>query len=147
MAGIETTLVTFLKTLGTVTAIVGSGDDALIRPDRLEESDSPPAIIIEVDADSPANSLDGKGGLVYSDVNIICRAREKVDARALAEAVRLNGTDPGTGLAGYHGTVGGVQFDAVLEDMVPSFTPADDASQRGWFDVNCSYEVSFLETV
>lgn len=141
---LEATLRTFLKTLDTVTAIVGTGDDARIRPDRLEETDTLPAIIIEVDDEDPENSLDGLGGLVYADVNIQCRAFEKEDARALAEAVRVNGTDPGTGMAGTSQD----GFHAVLENTSASlFIPEDAASQKGYFVVNCLYTVSFMEVV
>lgn len=141
---LEATLRTFLKTLGTVTAIVGTGDDARIRPDRLEETDTLPAIIIEVDSEDPENSIDGKGGLVYADVNIQCRAFEKEDARALAEAVRVNGTDPGTGMAGTSQD----DFHAVLESTSAAlFIPEDAASQNGYFVVDCLYTVSFMEVV
>jgi hypothetical protein len=141
---IEATLRTFLKTLGTVTAIVGAGNAARIRPDRLGESDTLPAIIIEVDGEDPENSLDGRGGLVYANVNIQCRAFEKEDARALAEAVRINGTDPGTGMAGTHQT----GFDAVLESTSAAlFIPEDAASMKGYFNIDCLYVVSFTEVV
>lgn len=139
---IEATLRTFLKTLGTVTAIVGSGGDARIRPARYRESDTLPAIIIEVDSENPRNSLDGLGGLVYADVNIQCRAFEQEDARALAEAVRVNGTDPGTGMAGTDQS----GFQAVLESTSAAmFIPEDAASAKGYFNVDCLYTVSFAE--
>ncbi len=139
---VEANLRTFLKTRDAVTAIVGAGDDARIRPDRLGESDTPPAIIIEVDDENPRNTIDGLGGLVYADVNIQCRAFEKEDARALAEAVRVNGTDPGTGMAG----TSQAAFHAVLENTSAAlFVPEDAASQRGYFVVDCLYTVSFYE--
>lgn len=141
---VEADLRTFLKTLGTVTAIVGSSDDARIRPSRLEESDTLPAIIIEVDGENPRNSLDGRGGLVYADMNIQCRAFEEDDARALAEAIRVNGTDPGTGLAG----TTQASFQAVLESTSAAmFIPEEAASQKGYFNIDCLYTVSFAEVV
>lgn len=143
---IEATLTTYLKTLGAVTAIVGTGNDARIRPDRLEESDSRPAIAIEIDDEDPQNSLDGLGGLVYADVSIFSSARTKTAARALAEAIRLNGTDPGTGLAGVCTTVGGVQFDAVLESTQVDYKSLNDGSGQGNWTVNSLYVVSFTET-
>lgn len=142
---IEETLTTFLKTLSTVTDIVGAGDAARIRPDRLEEVDSPPTIAIEIDDEDPQNDLGGLGGLVYADVSIFSSAREKKDARALAEAIRLNGTDPGTGLAGVCTTVGGVQFDAVLKSTQIDYKSLGDGSGRGNWHVNSLYVVSFTE--
>lgn len=143
---IEETLVAFLKTLDAVTAIVGTGDDAKIRPDRLEEFDDRPAIKMEIDDEDPQNDLIGIGGLVYADVSIFSSARTKTAARALAEAIRINGTDPGTGLAGVKTTVGGVKFDAVLESTQMDYMPLADGSARGNWSINSLYVVSFTET-
>jgi hypothetical protein len=145
---IEAALRTFLLTLDAVTAWVGTGDTARIRPDKLEEDDDETEehVILEVDNEEPQNDLTGKGGLVYADLTVRCRAATKSAARALAEAVRTNNTDPGTGLAGYHGTAGGLTFDAVLEDQVVSFTPAGEGSDRGYYDVHCNYKLSCAET-
>lgn len=152
MATVETNLRTLLLTFSGVTALTGTGDAARIRPDRLHKKDVIPdeggGVIIEVDNERPQNSIDGLGGLVYADVNIICRAREKEIARTLAEAIRTNDTNPGTGLAGYTGTpVGGSKIDAVLEDMTTVFIPEVDGGDEGWYDVFCSYIVSFNEVV
>lgn len=126
---------------------VGTTGDYLIRPDRLEQDDdeTQPHVVIEVDREDPQNDLTGKGGLVYAEVTIRCRDRTKAGARALAEAIRRNDTDPGTGLAGYHGTISGFSLDAVLEDTQIAFVPETDGSSRGWWDVFQSYMVSFAE--
>lgn len=152
MATVEVNLRTLLLTFSGVTALTGTGDSARIRPDRLHQRDTIPAtgggVIIEVDNEVPQNDIDGKGGLVYADVNIICRAREKAIARTLAEAIRTNDTDPGTGLAGYSDTpVGGSQIDAVLEDVQTNFIPEAEGSDKGWYDVYNNYTVSFAEVV
>jgi len=141
---IEETLVAFLKSLSAVTAIVGESNAARIRPDRLDQGETLPAILMEVD-ENPQNDLSGIGGLVYSDVTLTCRATTKTAARALAEAVRLNGTDPGTGMAGHHGTVASVTFDATLESTVGAFTPKADGSEAGWYDAIATYVVSCAE--
>jgi len=86
--------------------------------DEWFRSNETPAVVFEIDAERPQNSLDGRGGLVFADVNVICRAETRAKSRELAEAVRVNGTDPGTGLAGYSGV-----FDAVLDDMQPAAVP------------------------
>jgi hypothetical protein len=145
---VEADIRTLLLTLSAVTDLVGTGDAARIRPDKLDQADddSLQAIIVEVDSEEPALGLDGKGGRVYADVTLRCRARQKSQARAVADAVRTNGTDPGTGLAGYNGTVNGHTLDAWLEDTQTSFTPADDGSDEGFYDVFCSYRLTFEET-
>jgi hypothetical protein len=74
-------------------------------------------------------------------VNIICRAESPKTSRHLAEAVRSNNTDPGTGLAGWHGT-----FDATLEDSVMSETPKAEGSMDHWHDIFMTFSVSWYET-
>jgi len=143
---VETLLYQFLKTKSAVTDLVGGSTAPRIRPDRLHQADTLPAVIIEVDTSDHCNTLDGLGGLVFSEVNVICRASTRAGSRALAEAVRVNGTDPGTGLAGASGSYGGTSFDAVLEDEVTSYTPAGDGSDQGWYDTNMSFVVSVAET-
>lgn len=142
---IEHSLRDLLLTLSAVTDIVGTGGSARIRPDRLGQQDTRPGIMVEVDLEEPQNSLDGKGGLVYARVTISCRAVTKAVSRTLAEAVRTNNTDPGTGLAGYHGVAGSQEIDAVLEDTITSFNSKDDGSDEGWYDTDALYVVSFHE--
>jgi hypothetical protein len=150
MATVEANLRTLLLTFSGVTTLVGTGDAARIRPDRLhQDADKIPVgkggVIIEVDNEAPLNDLSGVGGRVYADVNLKCRAASKAVARALAESIRSNDTDPGTGLAGYNGTPDADEIDAVLEDMTTSFTPAGDGSDQGYYDVDCSYSVTYAE--
>lgn len=134
-----------LLSMSAVTALVGTGADARIRPDLMDESDDLTLqhILIEIDDETPQNSLDGLGGLVYASVVVSCRALELQDATALAEAVRLNGTDPGTGLAG----LSAANFEAVLNDQTTSLTLFDDGSQNGWRDVTQNYTISHAEVV
>ncbi len=138
---------TALLGMSAVTALVGSdSDSARIRPYSLDQSDdrTEEHIIIEVDRKDYLNDLTGRAGLSMSDVNISCRAMTRTKANALASAVRWNGTDPGTGLAGYGGS--GTAFDAVLEDEVTSEAPFDDGSERVWQTVEQSYLVIDTET-
>lgn len=126
-------LVTLLKSLDAVTAIVGAGDAARIRPDGFQKRDGEigrAAILIEVDRQEHLNDLQGRGGLVVGEVTITCRAATRAASDALAEAVRTNGTDPGTGLAGYASTL----LDLVVEDHVKSWVPKGDGSEDGWYD-------------
>ena len=138
---------TALLNMSAVTALVGTGSAARIRPYMLDDRDDKTEehVIIEVDSQSPQNDLTGTGGLTYAEVNISCRAITPTQARALAVAVKRNGTDPGTGLAGYGGS--GTSFDAVLEDEVSGRTLWNDGSQRAWHTVEQTYVMSFTENV
>ncbi|KKK83024.1 hypothetical protein LCGC14_2797550 [marine sediment metagenome] len=150
MAEVEESIRALLLTLSTVTDKVGTGTAARIRPDRLYQADDKTlaAVIVEVDDEEKLNTLDGLGGRVMASVNLKCRARSsKAASRALAEAVRVNGTDPGTGLAGYTGTVGGMAIDAWLEDMQTSFVKDDDGSDNGFYDTDCAYMITFTEVI
>jgi hypothetical protein len=138
---------TALLAMDAVTALVGTGDDARFRPDRVDDRDdkAQPHIVIDIDRATPQNSIDGLGGLTYAEVNISCRAATRTKADALALAVKRNGTSPGTGLAGYGGS--GTAFHAVLEDEVNSEVPREDGSQRTWYTVEQTYVMSQSEDV
>jgi len=129
---LESDLRSVLAGLSAVTALVGSGDAARIRWDEIDEDDDLPAICCQIDSDDQANDLGGRAGFAAASVTILCRAETRVGSRALAEAVRLNGTDPGTGLAGYAGT----EFDAVLESMATVF------DTRGFYDTLMDFTVT-----
>jgi len=133
-----------LLAMDAVTALVGTGATARIRPFTLDESDdlSESHIVIDIDSETPQNDISGVGGLVYASVTVSCRALRLQDANALAQAVRVNGTDPGTGLAG----ITAATFDAVLDSTATGITWYGDHSQRKWHDVAQDYTMSFSET-
>ena len=147
MATIEELIRAALLTMDAVTAIVGEGDAAKIRSDHSDEQDTPPYIVIEIDNEEHLNDLTGKGGRVMADVNVLCRASTRTSSRLLSEAVRLNGTDPGTGLAGYEGTVLSTVLDCWLEDENLAEIPRDDGSKRRWYDVNMSFRATVAEVI
>lgn len=135
---IEESLRAALKSMTAVTAIVS---DRIW--DEWFRTATVPAIVFEIDTENPANDLSGRGGLVYADVNIICRAATRAASRTLAEAVRTNGSiSPGSGLAGYSG-----DFDAVLEDTQPAAVPKAEGSNAYWYDTNMSFSVSWEEAI
>lgn len=138
---------TALLSMSAVTALVGTGSSARIRPYMLDDRDDKTEehIIVEVDTQRPQNDITGTGGLTYADVNISCRAITPTQARALAVAVKRNGTDPGTGLAGYGGSA--TDFHAVLETETTGRALWGDGSQRAWYTVEQSYTMSFAEDV
>lgn len=126
-------------------ALLGMAAVTTIVADRIWDewfrSATVPAIVFEIDAENRENDLTGRGGLVFADVNLICRADTRAASRALAEAVRTNGsTSPGTGLAGYSGA-----FDAVLDNMQPAAVPKSEGSNAYWYDTNMSFTLSWSE--
>lgn len=134
---VEADLRTVLLTLNAVTALTGTGAAARIRPDKLHQDDNADEehIIIEIDNEEHLNDLTGRGGRIMADVTLRCLAKTKAEARALAEAVKLNGTNPGTGLAGYEGTVNGKTFDVWVEDEQATIDLAEDGSDRAWYAI------------
>lgn len=134
-----------LLAMSAVDTLIES-DATRIRP-RLPQNLTIPAggvIAIELDStDQRTNDLQGRGGLPYFNFNILVRAPEGEDARALAEAIRVNGTDPGTGLAGYSDTPIDVLIDCTLLGSTgPTEVPRVDGSDRTHWDINMSFEVS-----
>jgi len=135
---IETELRKALLGMTAVTAIVGERVW-----DEWFRSSAVPAIVFEIDSENRENDISGRGGLVFADVNVICRADTRAASRALAEAVRTNGsTSPGSGLAGYSGA-----FDAVLDDTQPAAVPKAEGSNAYWYDTNMSFTLSWPEAV
>jgi Protein of unknown function (DUF3168) len=132
---IEEELRTALVGMSAVTDIVGARVwDEWFRSTTL------PAVVFEFDNEDQENDLSGRGGLIHANVNIICRAETRRASRALSEAVRANGTSPGSGLAGYSGV-----FDAWLEDRQNAAVPKDDGGNTFWYDVNMSFVLSWSE--
>jgi hypothetical protein len=131
---LETAIRSVLKSLPAVTAIVGEGDAARIRPDVLDEDDVLPAIGIEVRADEERNALDESDDAGRADVAVICRATTRRASRELANAARTNNTTPSSGLAGWEGIAGGLTLSLIFDSQETGFTEADDASGTGWYD-------------
>lgn len=144
---IEESIRTALLTMTAVNDFNGSGasDEMVIRFGYLEEDDdtADPHIVLDIDSDTPANDLTGKGGLRFAVLTVTCRARTMALSKALAEAVRVNGTNPGTGLAGYGGS--GTSFDAWLDDETRAVEPFDDNSGRWWHATIQTYQINYSE--
>lgn len=140
---IEDDLITALKSMAAVTAIVGSGAAARIYADHFPQGIDLPAILLEVDTPNHSNTLDGRGGLVFANLTLTCRATTKRGSRGLAEAVRVNGEEPGSGLAGYAGDA----FDAVLQSTAAAYVHRSDAGDDGWWDTVMEFTVSYPEAV
>lgn len=145
---LEADIRTALLTLDAVTALVGTGDSARIRPYQLAAIDDREEehIIVEVDSEPREHSLDGGNCLVLATVNLSCRAMTRDAARTLAAAVKTNGTTPGTGLAWYGGS--GTAFDAwIPEAGTPSTIRWGDESKRVWHTVELTVTCQYSEAL
>ena len=144
-------LVAALKAMSAVTDLVGTGNDARIVAWLKQDVDIPAngTIFVERDSiDHKTNDLLGLGGLPYFDVNILVRAPTASAASVLAEAIRVNGTDPGTGLAGFSDTPLTTLVDATLIDTTgPIVAVRDDGSTLPYFDINMTFECSQNEVI
>ena len=141
---IEDALRAQLLTLTAVTALTTT-----IRTDTLAQQDAlaGPAVLIAVDEETPENTLDGLGGLVEAKITISAVSSQRSQARALAEAIRTNGTTPGTGLAGFTGTTAGMFIDAaILERRQSGYIPEEDGSDSGLYSVDSHYLIQYTET-
>lgn len=130
-----------LAGMTAVTAIVGDGSAARIRPDRPYQGESPPLIIVEIDSEDIENDLTGRADRVQFTATITCRDSSRSRARQLAEAVRTNGTDPGTGLAGYSGT-----FDAWLESIDDANAWRGTGGDEAFYDTILTFGGTYPQT-
>lgn len=124
--------------MNQVTALVGS-DSATARIwNSWQRVNAYPCIVVEVDREKLwTPCLDtGKIDLVAGDITITCRDVTRDGSDALAAAVKKNGTNPGTGLAGYDGTI-----YCWLEESVRSETPKNDGSPAHWYDQVMSFNL------
>jgi hypothetical protein len=122
---IEDALATIIGGLAAVQAI---RPDMPIRPFKLAQSDNlncGPAVIIAPQTEEHANDLSGRGGLVEWIGFIRCVALKFHDCRRLAEAIRSNDTDPGTGLAGFN-----------LVEYGPVIVPLADGTGTAEFEID-----------
>lgn len=133
----------FLLTRTAVTAIAGQR----IRPGALAQRDALPGIVLRVETQERMNDLSGEGGLVDAEVTVLAVSEDAVEAWRLAEAVRTNDTDPGTGLAGYTGAAGeGLLDSCVLESDEYDVVEKKEGSDEYWHIVASRYRVMFSES-
>lgn len=143
---IETAVRAYLLTLSAVTAITTT-----IRPHELNQDDVPvnstaSAILIVVLKENFANTIDGKCPLVSANVLVRAINRKLSSTRTLAEAIRVNGTDPGTGMAGANVTTGSLPFMAMLEEREVDVVRDQDGSDTGMWSTDSLFYLTFNET-
>jgi hypothetical protein len=123
----------------------------VIRPYKLAETDfvkstGARAVIIESPEEDHEVSLDGLGGGVSAQATVEAVSEVFEDAWLIAETMRLNGTSPGTGLAGYSGTVAGLTIQRITVDRtMKGFAPYEDGSDEGFYYVRFQLTVDYSE--
>lgn len=108
-----------------------------------------PTIVIDMIEETPQNTLDGGDGMVIAAVSVRCIAQTKKVARQLAEAVRVNGTDPGTGLAGFNGLTDlddeREEFSAIHMRNVFDAMQWEDGGDEWVYEVASLYEITYYQ--
>lgn len=143
---IEEAIRTQLLAQSAVTAITTT-----IRADELLQTDIPArsgalAILIGGVKEKFNNFIDGTCDLVEVTVIVSALGRNKAAARALSEAIRTNGTNPGTGLAGIRVTTGDLPFMARLEERSHDLVLDEDGGETGIHTWDSVYTATYHET-
>jgi hypothetical protein len=133
-----------LLTKAAVTALVGTR----IRFDQLTDKDPLPALVVDVQSEESESDLSGAGGLITAIVEFRAVAATKAAAADILEAIRTNGTDPGTGLAGYTGVavdadIRAAWFEGREFEAVDSGDGKDSALHVG----KATYLIQYVESV
>lgn len=141
---IEEAVLARLENLGSLTAIVGTR----IFANDIDQGEILPAICIVITDEGLIDGeggvdLSGQGTLFDADVSIVCFARTLSEARDLAELVRDNNTDPGTGLNGFDGDAGGGEFFAVHTGSETGEEPPPSGEGSGRYFVAAGYYAQF----
>ena len=131
-----------LLSMDAVTAITTT-----FRPIELMQTDRGPTISIHVFEKNYTNDISGRCSLVDVRAVVSASSGNKAQAEALAEAIRVNGTDPGTGLAGCTVTTGGLPFQAMLIKDELEYVANQDGSNSGRYMVDSIYVLTFEETM
>lgn len=132
-----------LLTKSAVTALVGTR----LRFDQLSEKDILPALVIDVQSEENESDLSGAGGLITAVVELRAIAATKKTAADIAEAIRTNGTDPGTGLQGYTGPAVDADIRAAwLDGRDFEFVESGDGKDSGYHVCKSTYRIQFVES-
>jgi hypothetical protein len=141
MSDIGADLITYLKTVSTVTDLVGSGTAAKIYEEDPKQAVALPYVVFEVFEGISQQHLTGISGLARNRIQIDAYAATRTAANALAEALRL-------ALAGFRGN-----FDSTLvrETGRTSYRrgrdkPTDGGNQRRYW-VSRDYIFTYDESI
>lgn len=104
---IEEGLVTYLRSVSAITAVVGQRIYPRLVPQGNQSGSNLPAITYQMVSGNPLQSLSGSSGFTTERIQLNCWALDDSTARSLRELLRLN-------LDGYAGLMGTVTAYAVL---------------------------------
>lgn len=113
---IEVAVRSFLLGKPPVVALVGDRIRPFLRPQK----DRLPALTVEAAQEVFQDDLadgDGAGVFVTARVLVTAWSTDVIEARQLAELVRTNGDNPGTGLAGFSGVLGTAPNDLLVQHV------------------------------
>ena len=148
-ASLEHALRTLITGLSAFAAITPA---PAVRPYKLSQADfkagtSPLGVIISSQEEEHQVSLEGLGGGVSAKASVYAVAETFEAAWSLAETIRLNGTNPGTGLAGFKGTVAGLAIQMISVDKTTKgFIAYEDGGDEGYYSVARHLTVDFTES-
>lgn len=132
-----------LLTKTAVTALVGTR----IRFDQLSEKDTLPSLVIDVQSEENETDLSGAGGLITAIVEFRGVASTKAAAADIIEAIRTNGTDPGTGLQGYTGAAVDADIRAAwFEGREFETVDSGDGKDSALHVCKGTYRIQFVES-
>lgn len=123
MASIGSELITYLKTIPAITALVGSGSAARIYKRKIKQGVTVPFIRIEVFEGTSSETLTGISGIAVNRIQIDAYGADSEAAHTLAEAIRL------APLQMYRGTMGSTDVHGVTSPQ--TYRNGDDPPSKG----------------
>ncbi len=120
-----------------------------VRPYKLAETDfkvgsGARGVIVECPDETNQESFDEVGQGVSAKASVECVAETLADAWTVAETIRLNGGSPGTGLAGFSGTIAGLVIQRIsVNKTMKGFEPYYDGSDEGFYYVRREITVDY----
>lgn len=141
MADIASELITYLKTIGGVTALVGTGTAARIYYGDAKQGVALPYVVVDLKSGTSHEHLNGISGLAMSRVEVNCYGATSAAAWALAEAVRL------APLQKYRGTMGSTYVHEVAspDGYGKEYIPPVTGDNRKRFNFVRDYFVHYAE--
>ncbi|ADG70065.1 hypothetical protein Plim_4258 (plasmid) [Planctopirus limnophila DSM 3776] len=126
--------------VANIVATNSTSNDKAIRPERLAQTDSYPAIEIQITSETHQEDLGGWDGTSDVEVTLFCVAETAQQAAALVKAVRQTLTSI-SNVSSVHGRIESV----VLTDTEGSYEPEADGSDEGVYVKALSCSVWFVE--
>jgi hypothetical protein len=141
---VEAGLIEFIRSLSAVNAI---RPGIPVRVLKMWQRELPGVILIDPAREEYGNTLDGLGGVVAWTGNVIVSAETFDEVRLLLEAIRTNGTDPGSGLAGRAHSLGtfGIQM-ATMDNTLFQFVSYDDGSDEGYWFAQTAVSIDYQQS-